>query len=136
MNGTQHDSRGRGRHVLVVEDDRSLREVMAETLADEGFRVSIAADGLQALDMARQDTPGLVFLDLTLPLLDGQEFAEAWRTAVPGARVPIVLVTGAATLPPHLDELGVRESLSKPFDMDKLIDVADRLAVPGVTAAV
>lgn len=122
-------------HAIVVEDDAAVRDLLADALADEGYRVSAASNGIEALDLVRADPPDVVLLDLTMPLLDGQEFADAWRTAVPDRRVPIVVVSGTSDLPPSLGALGVREHIRKPFDIEDVLTTVRRLVrEPAATA--
>ena len=57
--------------IMLVEDETSIRETMAEFLAEEGFEILQAADGLEALEVFRENQPDLIILDLMLPKLDG-----------------------------------------------------------------
>lgn len=114
-------------HAVVVEDDAAVRDLLADALTEEGFRVSVADNGLEALDLVRADPPDVVLLDLAMPLLDGQEFADAWRTAVPELRAPIVVITGAHEVPASLGALGVREYIRKPFDLETVLALVRRL---------
>ena len=65
--------------VLVVEDDRNIREVICEALAGEGLRVAEAADGEEAVRSARERRPAVVLLDMGLPVLDGAAVADRIR---------------------------------------------------------
>ena len=120
-----------GRKVLVVEDDAELRGILVEALEEEGYRVVAAGDGLEALDLVRRDLPDVVLLDLGLPLLDGQEFADACRTAQRPVR--IVVVSGAE-VPPAMANMGAVAQVRKPFDMDELLGTVRRVADERSTA--
>ena len=79
--------------ILVVEDDADLQEVLRLTFTNEGFRVVIAKDGLQALDLAQRHDPDLVILDLMLPKLDGIEVCRRLREEPAFRRLPILMLT-------------------------------------------
>jgi len=81
--------------VLVVEDDPDLRALEAELLSSAGYRVTTAADGLEALDRVEEERPALVLLDMRMPRMDGWKFAAAFRERY-GDACPIVVVTAAA----------------------------------------
>lgn len=114
--------------VLVAEDDAAIRGLLIEALEAAGFRVSWVSDGLAALNEVRRAAPDVVVLDLGLPLLDGQEFVDAWRTAAPSADVPILVLSASAQLPPSLATRGVQGHITKPFDIDAVVAAVSRLA--------
>ena len=91
------------RTVLVVDDEPTLRETVAEALEAEGFRVLAAADGREALAMFRADRPDLVLLDLMLPELSGIEVCRILRAE---SDVPIVMLTAKDS---ELDKVVTRE---------------------------
>ena len=70
----------------------------------------------------------MVVPDLGLPLLDGQEFVDAWRTAEPSAEVPILVLSGSSQLPSSLASVGVEGYITKPFDIDVVVAAVGRLA--------
>lgn len=116
--------------VLVVEDDQLLRDLIAETLGDEGYAVEEAANGEEALAQVRQRAPDLVVLDLMMPVMDGWSFARAWHAERAHA-TPIVVLSAAHGLAAAAEELapfGVRATLAKPFDLEVLAAVVGRLA--------
>jgi DNA-binding response OmpR family regulator len=107
------------RTILVVEDETTLRETLAEALETEGFRVVQAADGREALTRFRADRPDLVLLDLMLPELSGIEVCRIIRAE---SSVPIVMLTAKDS---ELDkvvglELGADDYLTKPFSLREL----------------
>jgi CheY-like chemotaxis protein len=106
-------------HILLVEDDRDLREVLSESLRFEGYDVLEAVDGLDALTRVRDGVrPALVLLDLIMPRMDGRQFLEAIRGEVGLTDVPVVLVTGT----PPLDlRTAVHTILKKPVGLDDLL---------------
>jgi len=107
------------RTILVVEDETTLRETLAEALEAEGFQVIQAADGRAALARFRADRPDLVILDLMLPELSGIEVCRIIRAE---SGVPIVMLTAKDS---ELDkvvglELGADDYVTKPFSLREL----------------
>ena len=107
------------RTILVVEDETTLRETLADALEVEGFRVVAAADGRAALARFRADKPDLVLLDLMLPELSGIEVCRIIRAE---SGVPIVMLTAKDS---ELDkvvglELGADDYVTKPFSLREL----------------
>lgn len=115
--------------VLVVDDDRDMRELIQLVLALEGYAVEQAADGDAALDLIRQDPPGLVLLDLRLPGTDGWAFARACRELAPPTP-PIVLLTAAVDARRRFPVAEASGYLDKPFDVEDLLAVVRRFAGP------
>src|SRR3954467_9141311 len=108
-----------GRTILVVEDEPTLRETLAEALADDGFHVIAAADGREALTRFRADRPDLVLLDLMLPELSGVEVCRILRAE---SAAPIIILTAKDS---ELDkvvglELGADDYVTKPFSLREL----------------
>jgi DNA-binding response OmpR family regulator len=108
------------RTILVVDDEPTLRETLAENLEIEGFRVVTAADGRTALERFRQAQPDLVILDLMLPELSGIEVCREIRRE---SGVPILMLTARDS---ELDkvvglELGADDYVTKPFGLRELL---------------
>jgi two-component system, OmpR family, response regulator MprA len=106
--------------ILVVEDDPQLRAIFQLLFEGEGYPVVTAADGLEALRVARTMRPSLVILDLALPLLDGHAVGTQLR-ATYGDALPIVVVTATGQTAETVDDIASCGYLSKPFDIDDLI---------------
>ncbi len=111
--------------VLVVEDDPDLLELMATIVADAGWRVVTAADGLEALERIAEELPGLVLLDMRMPRMSGGEFAREFRRRH-GDACPIVVVTAAEDARRRAEEIGAQGWLSKPFDIDDVVRTVER----------
>ncbi|HEX9121940.1 MAG TPA: response regulator transcription factor [Actinomycetota bacterium] len=107
-------------HVLLVEDDASIREATALGLANAGFRVTTAGDGREALERFGRDRFDLLVLDIMLPEIDGFEVCRRVRR---DSGVPIVMLT-ARTDPTDVVaglELGADDYVTKPFDLPVLV---------------
>lgn len=115
------------RQILVVDDDPSIREFLELALVDEGYRVSCAANGEVALDLARQTPPDLILLDMRMPVMDGWEFARRYRESPP-PWAPILVITAAVDAARRAAEIDADGYLAKPFDLAELLRTVDRLA--------
>lgn len=109
------------RHILIVEDDRKTIELIRLYLEREGFRVTIAQDGRAALDLARQQSPDLMILDLMLPRLNGLELCRTLRSD--GLQIPIIMLTAKSTEDEILRGLylGADDYMTKPFSPRELV---------------
>ena len=102
-------------HILVVDDEPAIRELLSEILTDTGYRVSCAEDGRQALDCTVLEVPDLIMSDIQMPRMHGLALVE--RVRADGHMMPIILIS-SWTPPPGLP--GVR-FIRKPFDVDQII---------------
>ena len=89
--------------VLIVEDDKYMREVLVAKLAKEGFTVLEAVDGSTGLDMTAKKKPDLVVLDIILPVMNGFDYLEAKAKVAPIAAIPVII----------LSNLGQREDVER-----------------------
>ncbi len=106
--------------ILVVEDEIALSETLVYNLERQGYQVTAAMDGHQALAIARSEKPDLIVLDIMLPGLDGLEITRILRKE---ANIPILILTAQGD---EIDrvlglELGADDYMSKPFSMRELI---------------
>src|SRR5262245_37597176 len=107
-------------HVLVVEDEQSFAEALAIGLKREGFRVTVAGDGMSALERFDQIEPDLVLLDVMLPRLSGIDVCREIRAQSP---VPIIMVTAKTA---EIDavvglEVGADDYVTKPYRLRELV---------------
>jgi len=118
-----------GVHILLVQDEDRMRHSYRVNLELDGFRVSEAADGAQALRQARQERPDLVVLDLMLPVMDGWEALGELKTDQSLWEIPVVILTRSAA---ECDELralerGALAFVAKPVGVEDLIAVIRRV---------
>ncbi|HET7745750.1 MAG TPA: response regulator, partial [Vicinamibacteria bacterium] len=114
---------GRG-SVLVVEDDADTREIMARTLADDGWTVRTAENGIIALQKVAEGVPDLILLDLMMPEMDGFEFVSELRGRDAWRRIPVVVVTAKDLTPDDQSRLegNVRRIFQKAsFSREELV---------------
>ena len=113
--------------VMVVEDDRDLREMIRHALELQGHQVVEAADGREALDKLRQGTiPGLILLDLMMPGMDGWSFRAAQTSDPALATVPVVLISAHGQLDQHAAALQADGFFRKPVNISSLLNTVDR----------
>jgi CheY-like chemotaxis protein len=119
--------------ILLVEDDPELRETLRDLLAEEGYPVRVAADGREALALLRGlGRPGLVLLDLWMPLMTGGEFLDAARAAGLLGGVAVVVMTAA---PLRRPPAGADALLKKPMDLEELLAAVEGHATPAYRAS-
>lgn len=106
--------------ILVIEDEERIRQFLQRGLSFEGYRVDTAADGQTGLDMARENPPDLVLLDLMLPGMDGIEVCRRLRAV---SDVPVLMLTAKETIEDRVTGLdaGADDYLVKPFAFDELL---------------
>ena len=121
--------------VQVVEDDESIRAVISDVLTEGGFRVLAAANGSIALDQLDSVRPDVVVLDLLMPVMHGWAFMESYREKTEGEQIPIVVVSVNPALPRSFNQLGVCQVVSKPFDVDVLLEAVEQACPSGRTRA-
>lgn len=114
--------------ILVVEDDHAIRDAIAEVLAERGYLVSCASNGAEALELlATGDPPGLIVLDLMMPVMDGWAFRMAQLEDPRLARIPVLVVSaGQLREGEALAALGVDAFLAKPFELDRFVSEVHR----------
>ncbi|MCP3136713.1 response regulator [Pyxidicoccus xibeiensis] len=120
------------RPLLVVDDDTDLREALEEVLRDAGYEVLGASNGKHALEVlgAAQTLPGLVLLDMMMPVLDGGGFARAMRREDRWRDIPVLVFSASANARQVAEEIGACGHLRKPVDVDTLLDAVGRHKVP------
>jgi CheY-like chemotaxis protein len=116
--------------VLIVDDDPSIRKLVATTLEDvAGFELVEAADGNEALELAREQAPAIVLLDIDMPGMDGLEVCRQLRDHPETADATVVMLTAAADQEAEraAEEAGADLFLTKPFSPLELLRLVDDL---------
>ncbi len=123
--------------VLVVDDSITVRRVTQRLLQREGYRVSLAADGLQALERLQQERPAVVLSDIEMPRMDGFDLARNIRADASMAGLPIIMITSRIA-EKHRDyarTLGVNHYLGKPYSEEELLRLVRTYASEPAMAA-
>ena len=123
------------RHVLIVEDDQVIRDMVSDLLADAGFGVSQAEDGVEALRLLRDAHPDLILLDLMLPRMSGWQFLERSRARLERTNTPVLILSAIKGQGDYPSTLGVAAWLTKPLDIDRLLSAVNDLAAARPDAA-
>jgi DNA-binding response OmpR family regulator len=120
------------KHILIVEDDSAMAELLDLALTGAGYATSIAATGTDALAKARRSPPDLVVLDLVLPEVNGFNVCETLRREPPTASVPIIMITAMPGELPRLAgvEMGAVAYFNKPFKIEDLVACVDSVLSP------
>ncbi|MDH3589312.1 MAG: sigma-54 dependent transcriptional regulator, partial [Gammaproteobacteria bacterium] len=113
-------------HILVVDDEADIRELLKEILAEEGYSVSIAADATQARDQRNSREPDLVLLDIWMPDTDGITLLREWAEA--GNPPDVVMMSGHGTVETAVEatRLGAFDFIEKPVSLAKLLKTVER----------
>ncbi|MES2423065.1 MAG: Hpt domain-containing protein [Pseudomonadota bacterium] len=116
--------------VLVVDDSITVRRVTQRLLQREGYRVALAADGLQALKALSDERPALVLSDIEMPRMDGFDLLRAIRNDAALAGLPVVMITSrmAQKHRDHARDLGADHYLGKPYAEDELLGLVQQYA--------
>lgn len=122
--------------VLVVDDSITVRRVTQRLLKREGFRVALAADGLQALERLQEEKPAVVLTDIEMPRMDGFDLTRNIRGDAKLLDLPIIMITSriAEKHREHARELGVDHYLGKPYSEDELIGLVRQYCAVAVDA--
>ena len=119
--------------ILVVDDDPAILALVSEVLEEAGFNVLTASDGREAIDRFVDRHPALVLLDLHLPILDGWQVQAKIREL--GAKTPVIFMTGGSRARAEAEERHAAGYLVKPLDLDSLLRMVARFAMPPVHSA-
>ncbi len=122
-----------GLMILIVEDNELNRDMLSRRLKRRGFAVSIAIDGQEGLDMARQLAPRLIILDLSIPIIDGWEVAKRLKGNENTAGIPVIALTSHAMVGDREQALaaGCDEYETKPVQFKRLLSKIEALLNPG-----
>ncbi len=116
--------------ILVVDDDPAILDVVVDILEMSDYKVKTATNGAEALAQIRSEQPAAVLLDLMMPVMDGWEFLRRCRCGPPCAGVPVAIMSAAHDAA-SATSLGAQAYLPKPFEIDAVLDVVDRLSTLG-----
>jgi CheY-like chemotaxis protein len=116
--------------ILIVDDDRAIREMLLENLADEGYPAFAVGDGLEALEYLRNgQSPCLILLDLMMPRMDGWQFVRAQLGTPAIASIPVLVLSARPDGREQAAELAVAGYLSKPVHFDQLFAAVGRFCL-------
>jgi two-component system response regulator (stage 0 sporulation protein F) len=114
--------------ILVVDDEPMIRDTLQDLLEEEGYDVHVASNGASALLDILSNPPSLIILDGAMPVMSGEELLHELASN-DTAQMPIIMLTAGQT-PERYLPLGATVALSKPFDVDNLLDLLTDLLPP------
>jgi chemosensory pili system protein ChpA (sensor histidine kinase/response regulator) len=116
--------------VLIVDDSITVRRVTQRLLQREGYRVTMAADGLQALERLAEELPSVILSDIEMPRMDGFDFLRNVRGSAEYKHLPTIMITSriAEKHREHAFELGANHYLGKPYNEEELLSLIRRYA--------
>jgi len=122
--------------ILVVDDSITVRRVTQRLLQREGYRVALAADGLQALERLAEEKPTVVLSDIEMPRMDGFDLARNIRGDARLKDLPIIMITSriAEKHREHARELGVDHYLGKPYSEEELLSLVKHYSAATIAA--
>lgn len=130
--------------ILIVDDNRLVRELVGDTFREAGFEVDLAADGAEALRITGERTPDLVVTDVAMPGMDGWALCEALKSGPATREIPVVFLAAQREIPDRLRglRLGAYDYLCKPFSTEELLlrvrailERAERVRAAGLRSA-
>ena len=112
--------------MLVIDDDPDILQTLGLCLSSEGYRVLMAANGKEALDILEREHPSVILLDLMMPVMDGWQFVAELDHR--GQRdVPLLILSADRSVQGHAQQLRASGHLAKPFDLDELLGKVQQL---------
>jgi two-component system cell cycle response regulator DivK len=115
--------------ILLVEDDEMNRDMLGRRLQRKGYAVVVAIDGQQALDLTRAETPDVVLMDMSLPVMDGWTVTKELKAATETRNVPVIALTAHAMAGDREKAIaaGCDEYETKPIDLKRLLEKIEAL---------
>src|SRR6188508_1488274 len=114
------------RPILVIDDDPDICDILKRTLESEGYKVICAADGMRAISAFELHRPCMLFVDLMMPTLDGEELLRVLGSPRP----PVVLITASVRKDEVAARFHIDDALEKPFDLGTIKKLAQKHAGP------
>lgn len=109
--------------IIIIDDERGIRNTLREILADEGHEVEVAENGKQGLEMAQAKAYDLIFSDIKMPEIDGLELLKALKEGEETAEIPVVMISGHGDVETAVQALkmGAYDFLLKPLDLNRIL---------------
>ena len=109
--------------ILIIDDERGIRNTLREILADEGYEVDVAENGKQGLEMAQAKAYDLIFTDIKMPEMDGIELLTALKSGEEAIETPVVMISGHGDVETAVQALkiGAYDFLLKPLDLNRIL---------------
>src|SRR5690554_6759887 len=114
--------------ILIVDDEKDIRNLMQEIFSEEGYQVSVAANGVQARNAWRDQVPDLIFLDVWMPDIDGVSLLKEMQNEQLLEHTTVVMMSGHGTIETAIEatRIGAYDFMEKPLSLAKLLVTAER----------
>ena len=106
--------------VLVVDDEKSVRDLLRSFLAISGYRAILASNGQEAIELAKSESPSAILLDVKMPGIDGVETCRRLRAQEQTRFIPVIMVTAFGTTATEATDAGADDLINKPFNLTDL----------------
>ena len=115
--------------LLLVEDNEMNRDMLSRRLERRGYQIIMAVDGAQGVEMARSETPALILMDMSLPVMDGWEATRTLKADPATRSIPVIALTAHAMASDEQKarDAGCDDFDTKPIDLPRLLDKIQRL---------
>lgn len=113
--------------ILVVDDEQQLALAMKIRLQAKGYQVVMAHDGRQAMEVAQQERPDLILLDVLMPVMDGYSCVRELNAKFGRGKIPVIVLTARDRMKDLFELEGIEDYVVKPFDHDDLLLRIDRV---------
>jgi CheY-like chemotaxis protein len=116
------------KEILVIDDDEAIRDAVADILEEEGYRVATTANGGEAIEYLRErrhQPPGLILLDLMMPVMDGEQFLDSYAADSALPSIPVVVLSANPSLRGRTHRRDIMLYLSKPVDRRRLLETVE-----------
>ena len=112
------------KHILIIEDDRDILDVLKDLLESEGYQISTAENGRDALDFLEgaASLPDLMLVDLMMPVMDGYQFREIQSKHPRFKKIPLVLMSADGHIEAKKAKVGVEHFMQKPLALDQVLE--------------
>ncbi len=114
--------------ILVVEDDPQVARLISLVLQRNGYKSKVVADGQSALDTAREAKPSMIFADLTIKGMGGEQLCSTLKSSPETKNIPYVVVSGDRDIAEKARVCGADDFMGKPFEFDDLIRLVNKYA--------
>ena len=112
-------------HILIVEDERAISDLLKDILEDEGYTVMTAEHGRDALARVAENPPHIILTDVMMPIMDGITLCRLLEVEPAYRAIPVVLMTAAQNL--DVERIRCAAAIRKPFALDVLLDTIARV---------
>ena len=122
--------------ILLVEDNEMNRDMLSRRLTRRGYQIVIAVDGQQGVDLAASESPALILMDMSLPVIDGWEATRRIKASDTTRHIPVIALTAHAMAGDREQALaaGCDDYDTKPIELDRLLPKIEKFAGPGTPA--